>query len=611
MNVDSLDLEAQESPDRAAHVPTPRRFTAWDAVGVLALAAVMLAVERVAIEATDATIGRSSWIKLLTITSWVLVPAGLAALLWRDRPAARDVPRLLTAVWRDPPGPWVAFVLGTVVALPVLAFYAPIVLYDADSARLVAASRYIRQGGFDYFTETQEPYLPPLLLGPALLLRDVAGAKIVSILTLQVLGGTVSYVTYRITNTMLAAVSATISLFALSSVFERASRLPLYPTTLVLGYLGGWLCYRAMREADGVPWRLVIPAGVMLALTPEAHGTGQLFLALPVLLVPFAPTIRAALRTAGSVFLVVLVAMIPRILINLSVGGLDHVTSVRTDFWVTEGYLTQIQNDFFHYPGVNETVPVFLGRLPGRFMDFLGTQAWVVIVLAVLAWLMCGSTRARLFVASALAFFVLAVTMKRIPPFPRYYAPLWPGLAILSGVAVGFLARRRHRIVNLVAVISSLALAVAATTALHKAIQETDTAYLETERIPLRQFAAAINDGKGVLGNRAQQTFNSVSADIPTWGGQFLTEDELVTFLTWPSDEEVIEMMERHDIGWVFIDWRRMLEDRYNNTWLVPRYGLTARHLDEIESSPNFCRWLDPGPPGGSVLYKLGPCPEP
>jgi hypothetical protein len=609
MAVSTIEHETHEQADAASAESAARRPDAWDVVGVLALAAAMLAVERLAVVTLDTTVGRSTFIRLITVACPAAVVLGTAVLLWRDRPPLSDLPRRLTAFWRDPPGAWVSFVIGAVLALPILAFYAPIVLYDADSARLVAAARYLRDGNFNYFTDTQEPYLPPALLGPVLYLRGLAGAKMITLITMQLLAGTVSYVTFRITNRMLAAASAVVSLFALSAVFERTYRLPLYPTALVLGYAGGWLCYRAMRHEDGVRWRVVVPAGVLLALAPEAQGTGQLFLAIPFLLVPFAPSIRAAVRTTAAVFLVIGVASIPRLVINLAVGGLSYITSPRADFWITEGYLTQIQRDFFHYPGIDESVPEFLGKLPGRFMDFLGTQAWVVIALAILGWLLAGRTRARVFVASALVFLVLAVTVKRIPPFPRYYAPVWPGLAILSGVAVGYLAGHRARLGRAVAIAAALALAGAATVAFRTELRRTDATYLAVEALPLRALAAEIDDGKGVIGNRAQQAFNTVSADIPTWGGQFLSEEELVTFLTWPSDDAVIEMMERHNIGWVFIDTRRELETRYNNTWLLPRYGVMARHIDGVANSPRFCRWLDFNPPGDYVLFRLGACP--
>jgi hypothetical protein len=98
-----------------------------------------------------------------------------------------------------------------------------------------------------------------------------------------------------------------------------------------------------------------------------------------------------------------------------------------------------------------------------------------------------------------------------------------------------------------------------------------------------------------------------VTADIPTWGGQFLSEDEYVTYLTWPSDEEVIDVLERHDIGWVLIHGARNLELAYHDTWLVPHHGQNARQVDAVADSPSFCRVMTVG---GFILYRLGACSE-
>jgi hypothetical protein len=92
---------------------------------------------------------------------------------------------------------------------------------------------------------------------------------------------------------------------------------------------------------------------------------------------------------------------------------------------------------------------------------------------------------------------------------------------------------------------------------------------------------------------------------VRTYGGQFLTEREYVTFLTWPSDAAVIDVMRRHDIEWVFVPqqpWKWV--KRYNNIWLVPKYGREARYNREVKKSPSFCRALRVG---GAALYKLDP----
>ena len=49
---------------------------------------------------------------------------------------------------------------------------------------------------------------------------------------------------------------------------------------------------------------------------------------------------------------------------------------------------------------------------------------------------------------------------------------------------------------------------------------------------------------KGLNGARSHALL-FMTADVPTWRGQFLSEDEYVTHLTWPSGEQVIDILER------------------------------------------------------------------
>jgi len=597
---------AAAEPDEGALAP--RRATAWDALGLFMLAGLMLAVERAVVVAMNTPLGRSHDLKLLTITCWALAPIALVALVVRDAPPLASVPGRLTAVWRDPPGPWVAFALGMILAIPILALYTPFIFYDSDSARIVAAIHYVQSGGgVRYFADTQEPYLSQFVLGPAIALRGLAGAKLAVLVSVQVLVGVISYITYRITHQLIAAAAAAAAFFAIAGIYQRATALPMYPVALALGYFGGWLAYRAMTEDPPTWWRFVVPAGVCLALAPEAQGTGQLFLAAPALVVVLAPTIRSGMATAARLYAVILVCSLPRIVLNLSVGGTSYATSPRADYWITKGYLNELQRNFWRYPGISESVPTFLSRLPGRFVGFLGTPAWVVLVLAFLGLVLAGRAKGRWFVLAAGGFLLLAVTVKRIPPFARYYAPFWPGLAILAGVAVARLIRQRNALARPALVLACGSLAVAVSVAFHAGVEHTETGRQNFEALPLRSYAAAVNDGKGVIGARAHQALLSVNADIPTWGDQFLTEQEYKTYLTWPSDQAVIDVMHRHNIGWVFFDRRRILEGPYNDTWLLPRYGMPARAAQQIEISPNFCRVL--GGPRDFELFKLGPCP--
>lgn len=604
-----LDALADDRDGKVAArlaAPHRRRVTAWDGVGILLLATVMVIVDTILVDAAGTELGRSPGLRQAgSIVVWATVVAFAGIVAW-DRPRLRAIPRLLTQVWRDPPGPWAAFVLGFVVAVPVMGLYSSVLFSDSDSSRLLASVGYVRSGGWDYFVDTQEPYLPPLLLSPITGLWGLAGAKMFAIVSIQVVTGTTALVTYRVSRSMWGALTAAVALLSIAGVLERSVKMPMYGVMLTLGYLGAWWAYRAITEPDRV-WRFAVPAGVCLALAQEGHGIGQLFLAVPLLLVIAAPSRRAGVQGMVRLYMVVVTVMIPRILINLSEGGLSYITSPRTDYWITQGYVTEIQTEFWSYRGINDSVGEWLGAFPDRFVTLLGDQGGLIVALALVGALLFCRGRRRAFVVACFAFLLLAVTLKRIPPFARYYAPFWPGMAILTGLAASWFMRRRFVGLQVLPVVLVGVLLAGASGTLRDAAEDYDRDRALVEREPARLFAGEIDDGKGVIGARAHQFFYSVTVDVPTWGDQFLTEDEYVTYLTWPSTREVLEVLERHDIGWVFIAPRRFLETQYNDTWLLPHHDRPARHIAEIAHNPSFCRWLEVG---NYVLFRVGPCPD-
>lgn len=611
--VDAPEIDALQpaAPSLAALTPPDRgRVSDWDVTGVVALAALVLGLTQLVVAVRGYGLGRSD---VLVAAAWGL--AGLAVvatlvLTVRDRYGPGQVVGALANVWRRPPGAWTAFALGVIVAIPVLALYTPILFSDSDSARILAATRYLLDGhnAWDYFAQTQEPTLPPLLLAPVVAFGGLSAVMAFSVASLQVMAGVTAYITYRVTSSLSGAAVAAVSLLCLSGVIERAVKVPLYGVMLSLGYLGGWLAYRAITDPERRT-RHAVTAGLLLALAPEAHGIGQLFLAVPLLLLVFAPAPRDAVASLVRIYGAALVVLVPRLVVNLWVGGLVAVTSPRADYWITQGYVVDIQTRFWNYDGINESRGEFLRLLPGRFVDLLGDHGWIVLVFATVGAAVAtrGRPRVRAFVLLALAFLVAALTVKRIPTFSRYYAPFWPGLGILAGAACA-VAVRRGALGRVAAVLGSVLLASWAFLALGQASERWEGRRVAFEEAAYRELAAAVDDGKGVIGARASQLLYSTRTDVQTWGDQFLTEDEYATYLTWPSDREVRAMLEDHDIGWVYVAPDYSQELRYNDIWLVPAHGEPARHVSAIATSPDFCRWMQPGL--YTVLYRVGSCDE-
>jgi len=154
------------------------------------------------------------------------------------------------------------------------------------------------------------------------------------------------------------------------------------------------------------------------------------------------------------------------------------------------------------------------------------------------------------------------------------------------------------------AVVVVIALGVAAHSSWTTAVQRASVAERSVRNGPLPALADRIDDGKGVIGARVGRlTF--VDADVPIWGTVFLSEEEFVTYLTWPSDEAVIDIMRDHDIGWALVGEDRRLEVDYHDAWLGPAFGRSSHQAERLATSPNFCE-VQRVP--GYTLYRLGPC---
>jgi hypothetical protein len=582
---------------------TLRVLDAWDGFGVAATVAVMsLLAACGAVRANTGYTWLPEALFVLGAGALLSVVAASLALARRRSLGVRGTSMLLARVWLDPPRDWFLFGLGFLVALPALALHTEVLLGDSDSARVVSSTLYVQRNGLGYLTDTQDNLLPYVTMGPVLALGGIPAAKLLSIVSVQMLAGSVSFLAWKLARSGVAALAAVIALLGFPLIWERATLLPLYPLMLAFGFLGLYFAQRAtvLRGKDRTLAALL--AGGSFVLSFESNRMGQFFLAFALFLF-LTDHWKPVAQGLARVFLYVVVLSIPRILINLWEGGLNNFLSNRDDYWTNKGYLLLLQEDFFHLP-IKVDLPTYLAQLAKHSFSLFAWSGLIVLGLGLIS-LGLARGRGRRFALACLFVFVAAILYRRIPYFPRYFSPLMVAGAIGAGTTIDFLLRRSAPLRS-AALIALVVLIVGAgftyVGALGKAKRE-QAAILAG---PLRTIAGEINDGKGVIGARSGWLLFS-SPRIKTYGGQFLTEREFVTYLTWPSDQEVIDVLRAHDIGWVLIYGRRRFEIGYHNAWLRPAYGKTVHDVRRVAASPLFCNVRQIG---RNILYKLGPCPS-
>jgi hypothetical protein len=526
---------------------------------------------------------------------------GVAILFYtrRERLGLLALAAALTRVWREPTGAWVLFLFGWLLTLPLFALQTTVLLKDPDSARLLASVLYVQHHGPEYLVETQETLLPHLILSPAVALGGIPATKLVSILSLQALAGVVAFLAWRLNRSVFAALVAVLALTTLTAILERAFLLPMYPLMLALGFLGVYLARRA-TVADTPRWRwgYAAAAGLCLFGSIEAHQVGQLFLVLTAFLV-LAVQPGEALRGLSRVSLAFAAFYLPRAVINLMEGGLSHFFSNRVDFWLTEGYLVPIQRDFWDLARTD--YPEWFSRAPEGLLSVVGWGGILTVALGTAA-LAVWRGRIRRFAVVWVLFFAAVVIYLRLPFYPRYFSILTVGACLGASATLAHLLRSTSGRSRRLAVLGAVLLAGFGAVGYYAMLKEAHKLQGQVVGGPYNRLAALIPPDQGVIGTRANY-LNFTSTDVRAYGEQFLSEKEYVTFLTWPSDEAVLDVMRRHDARWVFVPRRPThWVSEYHNIWLRPAYGKVARYPAMVATSPAFCRVRSIG---GVRLYRL------
>ncbi len=543
-------LGTHEPPAHPGRVAASRSLSIWDSVGITALfsaGAIVSGLVGLRLARGDPGYGR----EMFAVLSIGLIGAAVAVWLGaraanRERLPLRRLPGSLVLPWVHPARDGVMFLFGFLVSIPLL--------------------------------------------------------TLVAVLSLQALCGVVSYIAWKLTRSAAGAVAAVLALLSFRSIPERATLLPMYAAMLALGFLGVYFSWEATRFEGRRRWLFAVLSGLSLYLSTEAHALGLVFLAVPLFLVVTMP-IRKVVHGLSMVYLALAAFYLPRALLNLADGGLSHFLTYRDDYWVSKGYVSLIQKDFWILPTSSFSISRYVADLPRRIPALAGKPGLVPLVVAVVAFPLARG-RLRWFAVLCLGYFMAPLVLRRAPFYPRYYTPLAVGAAMCAGAGVSLLATRRGAFLKLLAAASVALLLLTASFNGAATLRATRSQQMAILRGPFRALAARIDDGKGVIGARSTYLLFA-STHVRTFGGQFLSERDYVTYLTWPSDQAVIGVLRKNDIGWVVVNPKRRLETTYHDTWLVPTYGKRARHLEALRFSPSFCPVFEEA---GYILYRLGPC---
>ncbi len=584
----------------AAALLVRRRPPAADHVGAAALVGLAAGLTAGTSVLADT---RQHALSLASAVVALVALSAIAAFVVQQSASGRPRAEVLRSILRPfeaPTSTWGMGLIGAALAIPLVGTYSP-TISESDSAWLVVSTGLVRSEGTELLRQNQDVLLPHLVLSPLLEHGGYAAAIAFTILSTVALAAFTAVLAFRVCGSLIGTTVAVGALLSFPELAARSDRLPMYSIMLLLGYGAGALLHKAMSPGRPSRW-YAVAAGVAVMACIEAHSVGQLFLMLPFLMVVLHPWERARGPLAVTVA-TMLVAGIPRVAINLSEGGLTAFRSNYTDFMIQQGYLRMVNRDFWGQ-NVDASPLGYLTNVPALARGAFGQMSFAaVVVIAAYAGIRTRG-RARLFAVTAASAYLLALAVASPGTYSRYFLPLSVGLAIVAGVgATKALTSRADG-----QLFGALLSAVVVLGAIVNVGTYTGQA-AELNRAVLSGswpiFAGIVDDGTSVLGVRSHEL---VWTD-PTIGAQFsrtLDEADFVTYLTWPSDDEVLAMMDRIGSGWIFINSQQSLETDYHQTWVGPTYGLTVRHVRQVALSDAFCLVAEID---GRRLYRVGGCP--
>jgi hypothetical protein len=466
---------------------------------------------------------------------------------------------------------------------------------NADSGTALAISRSLADGNTEPPINTLSPPLQTGTYAGLLIIGEIEAISAVPAILSIGLALVLASLVRNATRSTIAA-AAPLFLLLFSGVFwEQTGLLTFYPAFAILGYgglyfAGLFLLRDSPRVADAVF------AGLLISLALYAFTTALLFLPIPALLVICYLTRERLLRGA-VLYGITGVFAAPWFVWHVLVGGKHFYYHPLN--WSTEEMLPIVNREFWQYP--RESLTEYAGTmLHVGFDGLLVAPLWGLVPIGLFyTWRMFGG-RAVAFVLMSSVFFLATLAFVRPSPFVRYYYPIFPLVILLaslgayaiwhqltSGVGPRFAALTLVLALAMTALVSPLTLSVPAKYQYKYAERlHTSSSYRDMSRI-----AGIIDDKRGVVGRDS-----AIQVLIPknqTHTVFLISEEDYVTYLSWPSDEAALAVLDKYGIGWLLLYKDAERWERDYNVWLQRVYGIPPRHYLAIESAQGIEKVYD------------------
>lgn len=476
-----------------------------------------------------------------------------------------------------------AIFISLVVALSVRVVLAGIVA--VDDARLYSEITQISNGNYDIFFKFQVPIMQDALY---IFYSNIFGwdapLLMLPVISTLILAGLIGYLTFRMTSSYRTSLFSILFFYSFDVVNNQSLTSVLYPLSIFFSYFGMYLIWKYLSEKKSLKYAVF--GGGFLVSSIYTHQIGLIFMAMPFVL--WITSSNRSWKYLLLIYFSILMLAFPWILNHLDPS--THILSFERDRWMVKNdYINIINTEFWGYgtTGITINYIEFAEGILRMFENSVGDNWLMISILSFIG--IYTSKKRELIITSTALFIVLLIAITIINPasFGRYFYPILPLLAIGSALFMSSLLQhiRSYSIRNILTymiVILLLCNISFSFIAINYKIQQTVTNEKFDE---LRDVGRIINDQKGIIGSRPSE-LAIVCPDNSIYSHDYVSEEEFVLFLQWPSDPEVDRLFKKYDIGWIILNKPvEKYERDYHGAWLKKVYHVEPDHYIKLQKS--------------------------
>lgn len=455
--------------------------------------------------------------------------------------------------------------------------FVTIPIIGSDGGNLLALSRPVLDGDLANVISSQAPLLTTIVY--SVLLRTPVPLNLLPIAFALLLVLGTSWFVYKQSGSFLLT-SIPVLGFGLSPIFwiQNTSLSP-YTPFIFLGYAGLYLSCSYALGRTSVKMGL-LGAG-LLAASLYTFGQALSFFAIPALCFLVLSPKRETLRRLIPIYGALLALTLPWVIWHLLVGGISHFEDYPLN-WFNVKYSEHIGafwgRDYF------DSIPSYLSTVHSVLsQDLLPVWTWLVVTLGFFGVARSHGWRAAAFIGVALVCLSLPVIMRMSPVFARYWYSSLPLLLLLATAGIAYISTWLPRHATLLLFVAA---ALVSFPMIGDSADATYTRNVTRHEITLADyelFASRIDDSRGIISRDPR--IQSLVPGNPLYNNITLDEEDVITYLSWRSDESVSEFFAEHEIGWVILynNWETW-ELNFNG-WLVEAAGQEPAHYWRIEQS--------------------------